>query len=73
MKLHYQRTNTLFSAGEKQIWQQPQKLKFFYTQPSTPLFYIYFMIAKFQVMYNIVGEVTTNAKIFVVAGSFLLG
>ena len=32
------------------------------------------MIAKFQVMYNIiVGEVTTNAKIFVVACSFLLG
>ena len=31
------------------------------------------MIAKFQAIYIIVGEVTTNAKIFLVAGSFLLG
>ena len=31
------------------------------------------MIAKFQARYNIVGEVTANAKIFVFASSFPLG
>ena len=62
----------LFCRG-KTVMTAPAETQILLNHQHLYNFYIYIMIAKFQAIYIIVGEVTTNAKIFLVASSFLLG